>query len=196
MNFLAPFYFSGDFPLLSIGNYLGYFISARERSTLPTAAIKGVNLHYEIDKFTDNHPSFRKTVARLRPEFGKYAPVVADIYYDHFLASQWDEHHEEGLQNFANDRYQLIESNDDLLNRRAKQFHYYMKSRNILFNYQHPEQLHQVFLGISHRARFDSGMEKAVEHLRDHYHDYSRDFIAFFPDIKDHIGRQLEDHRE
>lgn len=169
MNFLAHFYLSGDYEALSLGNYLGDFATSKDKQKLPDEVIKGIHLHYAIDTFTDAHPVFKLSVSRLRNKFKKYAPVVADIYYDHFLAKNWEFHHAESLQGFAENRYALLDKHAQVLNQRALRFKEYMQERNMLFNYQHLEALEQVFYGMSRRARFESGMEKAVSFLSDNY---------------------------
>jgi len=194
MNFLAHFYLSGTDEALSVGNYLGDFITSKERDQLPPDIIKGVHLHHEIDRFTDSHLKFKNSVASLRPKYKRYAPVIADIFFDHFLAKTWDIHHENPLQDYANNCYALIDKHENLLTDRAKRFQYYMKSRNILYNYQHLKDLELVFFGMSRRASFDSGMENSVDFLRDNYQLLNDDFDAFFPDIKAHIIEFIKDH--
>lgn len=196
MNFLAHFYLSGEDDDLALGNYLGDFLTSREKAILPVSVQKGVDLHHEIDRYTDSHPAFKESVAKLRPKFRKYAPVIVDIYYDHFLALDWEDHHEEDLAEYAKTKYQLLQSKHELLSPKAKRFFQYMLNSNILLNYRNMQDLQRVFFGMSRRASFDSGMEQAVDFLGDHHHDFKGEFVAFFPDIKRHIGEYLGDYRK
>ena len=44
---------------------------------------KGIQLHREIDQFTDSHPIVRESKLRLRADFRHYSPVIVDVFYDH-----------------------------------------------------------------------------------------------------------------
>ncbi len=196
MNFLAHFYLSGEDDDLALGNYLGDFLTAKEKADLPVTVQKGIELHHEIDRYTDSHPAFKESVSKLRPKFRKYAPVIVDIYYDHFLALDWEVHHHEELSVYANTKYQLLKRQHQLLSPKAQRFFQYMHKSNILLNYRNTQDLQRVFFGMSRRARFESGMEQAVDFLGDHYHDFKGEFVAFFPDIKTHISEYLGDHKK
>ena len=102
MNFLAHLYLSGEEEPVLLGNFMADFVKgnpeARLRTILPPEVvasgifpelIRGIQLHRHIDHFTDTHPIVERTKARLRPEFRKYAGVISDMFYDHFLAAEW-----------------------------------------------------------------------------------------------------------
>jgi acyl carrier protein phosphodiesterase len=48
--------------------------------------------HRRIDAFTDSHPSVAAFRRVLTPEHGHYARVIADMFFDHFLACRFDEY--------------------------------------------------------------------------------------------------------
>jgi len=77
---------------LRIGNLLGDFIKGTESSLrlqFPVDLVDGIKLHRAIDKFTDAHPSFLESKQLLAPERRRYAGIVLDIIYDHFLSIHW-----------------------------------------------------------------------------------------------------------
>jgi acyl carrier protein phosphodiesterase len=89
MNYLAHIYLAGDNKLLMIGNLIGDTVKGRKYETLQPIIRKGVLMHRSIDDFTDRHPVNAQVRKLLHPEFGKYAGVYLDMFYDHFLASGW-----------------------------------------------------------------------------------------------------------
>ena len=89
MNFLAHVFLSRHDRELMLGNFLGDLIRPAELPTLDARVQDGVRLHRAIDHFTDQHPLVRAAVARIRPEHGKYAPVVVDVWYDFLLIRHW-----------------------------------------------------------------------------------------------------------
>ena len=101
MNFLAHAYLSFDKPEILTGNMIGDFVKGVNFTHLPSEIQKGVQLHRKIDSFTDKHSVFKKTVFRISDKHGKYRFVIADLFYDHFLATNWKEYHKNELKTFT-----------------------------------------------------------------------------------------------
>ena len=90
MNYLAHIYFSGTNRQVAVGNFIGDFVKGNSYDIYPLSFQKGILLHREIDHFTDTHPIFRETVDLIRPSFGRYSGIMADMYYDYLLASDFE----------------------------------------------------------------------------------------------------------
>jgi acyl carrier protein phosphodiesterase len=45
---------------------------------------KGIELHRNIDEFTDNHPVTKKAMEIFRPAYRLYSGPIVDILFDHF----------------------------------------------------------------------------------------------------------------
>lgn len=148
---------------------------------------KGIRLHRAIDTFTDAHETVLKSKERLRPAFGKYAPVVADVFYDHFLALHWRDHSAQELREYTNDIYSFLKEYYEVFPVRTRQFYDYMVKYDILFAYARVDGIDRVMQGMARRARFESGMEKAAAELLTNYDGYRAEFNVFFPEIQQHI---------
>ena len=94
MNFLAHIYLSGSDPDILLGNFMADQIKGRDLSSYGHNVRNGIILHRMIDHFTDTHVVSGEARAILRPSMGKYAGVVLDVFYDHFLATKWNDHHD------------------------------------------------------------------------------------------------------
>ncbi len=92
MNYLAHLYLSGSNEDVLVGNYIADGIKGEDKSNYKPGVIKGVQLHKKIDDFTDTHPIFKTSAKRLTENYGHYAWVIVDIYYDHFLANNWNKY--------------------------------------------------------------------------------------------------------
>ena len=97
MNFLAHIYLSFENPKILVGNFIGDFVKGKKLELYGDEIQKGILLHREIDDYTDSHPIVLETKKRLRPNYHHYAPVISDVYYDHFLASLWSNYHKTPL---------------------------------------------------------------------------------------------------
>lgn len=185
MNFLAHIYLSGNSDKLIIGNFIGDAVKGSEYLQYDPEVIRGIKLHRKIDEFTDCHPVVMQSKNRLRSKYGKYSSVIVDIFYDHFLAVSWKNHSDIPLPVFVNRIYELINTNLDWLPPKVQQFLPYMISGNWLLNYAQLEGIESALNGMSRRARFESGMEKAGEDLKNDYLFYKEEFEQFFPELKE-----------
>jgi acyl carrier protein phosphodiesterase len=89
MNFLAHIYLSGDNVDVRMGNLIGDFVKGRSLGRYPDGVQKGIFLHRAIDFYTDTHPATFEVRQLFRQGYRKYAGVVVDVFFDHFLARYW-----------------------------------------------------------------------------------------------------------
>ena len=64
-----------------------------------------------------------------------------------------------------------------------------MITQNWLVGYAHLDQLQRVFNGMARRTNHQSGMETAIEDLKQDYSLFEKEFSEFFPEIIAHIER-------
>lgn len=186
MNFLAHAYLSGDLDQVMLGNFIADFIKGKVAASCQKNIHKGILLHREIDFFTDRHRRFVKSKQRLWPRHGHYSSVIVDIFYDHFLARNWQEYSTTPLHDFAAHVYAVMQRFDALLPPRAKQVLPRMIADNWLVNYQHLEGINRAMQGMARRASFRSEMARAIDDLVEDYEKFENDFREFFPELADH----------
>ncbi|MFT2007551.1 ACP phosphodiesterase [Pontibacter sp. 13R65] len=183
MNYLAHLFLSGDEEELLIGNFIADAVKGKQLEQYPEGIARGIRLHRLIDTYTDTHPVVHQTKLRLRPHFRKYAPVVADVFYDHFLATGFDQFATMPLASFVDRVYQIINQQYDQLPPRVQHFFPYMMRQNWLASYSEIEGIRQALAGMSRRTSFVSGMERAGDELQANYRHYAADFHNFFPEL-------------
>ena len=184
MNFLAHLYLSGDDRHTMVGNFMGDFVRGRNlHEQFEPRIVKGIELHRAIDEFTDKHPVVSQSKIRLRPKYRHYAPVIVDVFYDHFLARNWNTYHTQDLLQYAHQAYQTLREFDDILPDRLKQMLPYMINGNWLLNYAQVEGIQRALTGMARRTPFDSKMDESVNDLRQHYAEFKAEFESFFPEL-------------
>jgi acyl carrier protein phosphodiesterase len=186
MNFLAHLYLSGENETIILGNFIADAVKGSKFEHIPSGLIQGIKLHREIDRFTDHHPVFRMSKNRLSPVYGKFSGVIVDVYYDHYLAKNWADFSRYDLGRYVDSTYKLLLRNYTLLPQRSRRILPFMIAQNWLVGYADLDKLARVFLGMSRRSRFSSGMENAVDDLKRDYLLYEEEFRIFFPDIIRH----------
>lgn len=198
MNFLAHLYLSGPDPAaptyeeLVIGNFIADSVPGRQLEKYPPGVQAGIRLHRAIDTFTDAHPVVRQTTARLRHAgYGKYAGVISDMFFDHFLARHFADFSTESLADFTQRLYALLTHRAADFPARVQHFLPYMIAHNWLLHYVEVTGIASALSGLSRRATPGSNMETAAGELKQNYADYEADFRAFFPQLQAFVEEQL-----
>jgi len=191
MNFLSHLFLSGNSEGLILGNFIADSVKGSDYKNYSPEIRKGILLHRQIDTYTDSHPVVEQSKVRLRPKYRKYASVIVDVYYDHYLAANWKDYSAEDLHDYARRMYTLIQKNRDLLPPKSAQFAKYMVQYNILEAYSHLEGIERVLKGMAQRAKFVSNMEHSIEDLKEHYLLFENEFKLFFPDLQQFVNNQI-----
>ncbi|MEQ9303153.1 MAG: ACP phosphodiesterase, partial [Marinoscillum sp.] len=156
MNFLAHLYLSGDDEELLVGNFIGDFVKGSQMEQYPERVQKGNRLHRSIDYFTDNHEVVLESKIRLREKFRHYAPVIVDVYYDHFLAKDWLKFSSTPLKKYTEDFYQTMDGYYDILPKGVIHMLSFMARDNWLYNYQFIEGINKALTGMSRRTKYEN----------------------------------------
>lgn len=197
MNFLAHAHLSGENEALLFGNFVADSIKGRQLQSYSRGIVQGVQLHRTIDAFTDQHPLVRSSVARVKPDLGRYAGVAVDIFYDHFLALHWNRYSATDLTDFSLWVYHVMGKFFSVLPPRSRRILPYMIGKNWLVSYSNLYDLERVFRGMDRRTGYKSQMGRAVEVLKTYYIDLQEEFTLFYPDLQSMVSQELlRLHRE
>jgi len=183
VNFLAHIYLSFDDPQITLGNFFADHIRANKYKHLPHKVQKGILLHREIDTFTDAHPIARQSSKRLHKNYSHYSRIIVDIYYDHFLAKNWERYSHKPLDNYVESFYDLLEDNYEILPVGTKRMMPYMITDNWLYSYAKLTGIARVLNGMNRRTKNKSKMNLAIIDLEEHYNDFENEFTAFFEEL-------------
>ncbi len=183
MNYLAHLYLSGDDPGIRVGNFIGDHVKGQQFKRYPQPIQTGIILHRHIDTFTDLHPVFRESAALFREGYGLYAGVVADIVYDHLLATNWTDYAQNELGVFVKECYKILIRHYFSLPRRVKQFLPFLITSNRLENYQYFEGIEKTLAIMAGHSSLPSRAEWAILQLESHYDELEEQFHSFFPEM-------------
>ena len=194
MNLLAHAWLSGRNEGYLIGNFIGDFIKGdptAERHGLLPVEIDGIRIHRAIDAFTDAHDEVQAVRTLLYPRCHKYAGVAVDVFFDHFLATQFKEVTGDNLNEFVGYVYHLLHLRTDRLPPHAARMAHYMMEQDWLRNYQTTGGIDRALSGISRRTQFPSGLDTAVQDLVLHYDAINLHFLRFWPQLAAHIRETI-----
>ena len=183
MNFLAHLFLSGEDGEIIVGNFIADHVKGNSINKFSAGIKNGIYFHREIDAFTDNHPIFIQSKNRLAGNYRKYAGVIVDMFYDHFLSANWADYSNERLETFTKRMYKIILKRFLILPSKTKRILPFMAKDNWLMAYGTTEGIHRALSGMAKRTPFESGMENAVEDLKKDYKIYKGEFQKFFPEV-------------
>lgn len=196
MNLLAHFYLSGpENRQLTTGNFLGDFVKGKKYTQYDSRIGKGILLHRAIDSYTDNHPMVLQSKRRLFERHRHYSAVLVDLYYDHFLAANFEQYAAESLPRFAQAVYTLLEEQLPILPEKARFMFPYMKRDNWLVNYGRLEGIDRACRGIARRSPYANQLARGIEDLERDYVLLEEEFHLFFPDIRQYVRSWLEQYQ-
>jgi acyl carrier protein phosphodiesterase len=191
MNFLAHIYLSGDSDLMKIGNFMADGVRGNKYLELHSEIQKGIILHRNIDTFTDAHPIFRQSTKRLHANYHHFSGVIVDVFYDHFLAKNWNLYSDEKLEVYVDNFYNSLDSNHDLLTEKAQMMKPYMIQQNWLLSYQTIDGIEKILSQMDNRIKRESNMRFSVQELKLFYKEFEDDFTIFFNDLRIHSYEKL-----
>ena len=184
MNYLAHQYLSGTNPSIRIGNFLGDFMKGRDINEFSKDIQLGISLHRVIDEFTDTHPIVERSKKLLHPRQGKYSSVLLDVYYDYFLAKNWDCFSTLSLEEFAQSVYDDFWELKEFFPQKVVDFLPAMRENDWFTNYRSYWGINKTLESIGRRAKYSNSIQNALKDLKELEEELESDFMIFFPELK------------
>ncbi|MEW5887784.1 MAG: ACP phosphodiesterase [Pseudomonadota bacterium] len=196
MNWLAHLHLSEPELDMRLGNLLADVVRGAERARMSAGFRRGALCHAAIDAFTDAHPVVRRSCRRLDGSYRRFAGVLVDVFYDHFLARGWERHAPGTLEAFnealrdeiLRQRPSLPPPGDLIVQR--------MIVERRLLGYRDARGIERALARMGSRIERRFGrrvaLAGAIALLDAHGEDLQRDFEEFFPQLQAYVGAWLE----
>ena len=184
MNFLAHAYLSFNNQQVLAGNMVSDFVKGKAKYSFPAGVQLGMQLHRDIDCFTDAHEATKEARKLFSPHYRLYSGPFIDILFDHFLANDTTVFPGDSLQPFTKEVYNTLESQRAYLPADFLKVFGIMKIQDWLYQYKYNEGMQRSIRGLVRRASFTSDSETAYALFLMHYNELQICFDRFFPDVK------------
>jgi acyl carrier protein phosphodiesterase len=195
MNWLAHLFLSEPDVEFQLGNLLADLVKGRDRLGMSPAFLRGTRCHQAIDAFTDFHPVVHRSRARIGAGHGRFAGVLIDVFYDHYLARDWQRYSPEPLESFTARLYAALGEHPIPLPAEARGALQRMIADDRLGSYRRidgiEESLRRLSLRLSVRFGKLIALEQAIGELTAHYDELGQDFAEFFPLLQAHVAQWL-----
>ena len=183
MNYLAHLYLAQGSAESMIGSILGDFVKRSLKDQYPTEIKRGIELHRQIDTYTDSHAMTRASRRLYSPLRRRFAGIIVDLCYDHFLYHHWSKFADTALDNFIAHAYDLLKTHQAMLPERLQAMIPFMVRDDWLGSYRDLNGVKQALLRLSKRVTNGDRLPGAIDEIQVHYRSLETHFLIFFPDL-------------
>ncbi|MDL1913112.1 MAG: DUF479 domain-containing protein [Bergeyella sp.] len=180
MNFLAHSYLSYTLEE-RLGNLIADFVKNRDRERYSLGIRHGIQLHREIDNFTDMHPKVLEAKRIFSPLVGLYAGAFIDISFDYFLANLFSE---KDLLHFTEDTYRSVGDYMAMLPQKTQFFLSSMQRDNWLYNYRTDFGIKMSFQHLLKKAKYLENHLSVFDVFLENKPKLQIFFADFFPELE------------
>lgn len=183
MNYLAHLYLSVPTEEAWLGSLLGDFVKGPLDGRYGEAITRAIALHRRIDVFTDAHPMVLESKSRISAPRRRFAGVMIDMFYDHFLAKNWEEFHDEPLGTFTARVYGILSRHHATLPERLQAVAPRMAQWDWLGSYAEVGSIYTALNRMGQRLRRENRLLNSTDELVENYAEFEADFRAFMPEV-------------
>ncbi len=179
LNYLAHLYFSDPDPLAWAGSLMGDFVKGALARELPPQLARHIRLHRHIDSYTRGSAPFQASRRRIAPRFRHGRSVMVDVFYDHLLASRWEEYHPRSLADFSHQVYAGLSEVFPLLAPGLQRILPRMAERNWLLSYRQEQVMQRVLQRLEERIAYRLPLAEGYGELSRLRAELEEDFCLF-----------------
>ena len=182
MNILAHLVLSPKETGFIAGNLAADFLKGPDRKHISKRVLNGILMHQFVDKFTDTHVWVKTSKNKIKRRFHLLSGVFVDVFYDHFLAKDFENIANISLEEFCEYIYETLEKNMYLLPPRLKHLIPILIRENILFSYRKLEGVQRALTRINYRITRKFSVRSAIANFQNVYESLENDFKNFLID--------------
>ncbi len=183
MNYLAHIFLSGSSEEILIGNFIGDYVKGRDYLNYPAQIKKGILLHRRIDSFTDSHKIVHQSMSYFAPQYHKYAGIIIDILYDHYLIKNWDRYCPLPLETYKVEVFDMLKRNYGVMPERVQFLLSSFIKNDWIEIYSSLEGIISIYYRMSMRTTLPDHSEFAREVIRKYNIQMESEFLTYFPEL-------------
>ncbi len=162
------------------------FLKKKEEANYTGRVLEGIELHRQIDSYTDSHPASLELRKILRKRHGKYAPVVVDLVWDYFLSINWSDYSGSKLPDFNKTVYEVLIRRKKELPQKLNERIDKMVQSDFLMAYATQANMLKSLEWMDRRVNFKSAFVDTLKDIEESRDEIEQLFKVFFPDVIAH----------
>lgn len=190
MNWLAHLFLSEPNVESRLGNIIADIVKGSNRQNLNSHIHRGIKCHQCVDAFTDAHFIVHRSKQRINPNYRRFAGILVDVFYDHFLAKNWFIYTNVPLEQFTQEIYESFQAYPGKLPLEVTQILTRIATEDWLGSYRYVAGVETTLARISQRLSRRAHsviLTPAVTELTAHYKNLDNDFQEFFPELVGYV---------
>jgi len=191
MNYLAHLYLSQADAHSILGNIMGDFRKYLTESVLPENINAGMENHLRVDKFTDTHPVVIGLKDLFSPGRRRFAGIIIDIVFDHFLSRHWNCYRRESREDFISYSYDCLIDGWEYMPTRMQYAMHHMIHDDWLGSYIELAGISLTLDRMSRRIRFRNNLAGAITEIENNYPELEQGFLDFFPCLVNYVRQPM-----
>lgn len=190
MNFLAHFHLAWPDEDLVAGGLEGDYHKGPVDTALSDGLQRGIRLHRAIDAYTDTHPALSDLRRDFPPNLRRYAGILVDLSFDHFLSAHWPRYADQALADFNRSVYRGLQGRRRELSAPARRMLDRLVQYDLLGRYSEWQSVAESAARIG--ERFSRGnpfidIDGDLQRMRPQLESA---FLAFYPELQDFVRAQ------
>ena len=158
---------------------MGDFHKGRCFDGMPEELVRHIKLHRYIDSLTRTDESFQNSRRCIDPIYRHARGVLVDVFYDYFLACNWEQFSPQPLSLFSATVYRGLEDCYDYLSPGLQRQLPSMIKHNWLLSYQNIDTVQRVLRRLEQRLNGKVALGDGLSQLFLHQNSLESDFILF-----------------
>ncbi len=184
MNYLAHLHIADHCDSNALGNLLGDFVKGNPDNHYANDVVQGIRLHRFVDSYTDSHELVREARQLFAGKQRRFSGIALDMFWDHCLASNWQQYHDYGLRKFCEQQRVLVaQENDAKLPERFTRVTAAMWQGRWMESYQDLENIEYSLQRMSNRSPRMGELANCFSTLDKNYTELVKVFKAMYPDV-------------
>jgi acyl carrier protein phosphodiesterase len=181
MNYLGHLVLAEQTDEGLLGAIMGDFVKGPLVGQYPREIERAISLHRRIDAFTDAHEAVRVSRGRVSPPRRRYAGILIDIFFDHFLVRHWNRYGHASLDSVVERIYRLLLIRNEWMPGRLQSIAPRMVEQDWLRSYGERHAVETALSRMSKRLRRGEPLATGIAELDLHYSGFETDFHRFLP---------------
>ena len=184
MNFLAHFHLAWPEDGLLAGALEGDYHKGPVSDTLSADLARGVRLHRAIDAYTDQHPAIAAVRSNFPTGLRRYAGILIDLSFDHYLSQHWQRYAGLQLDDFNQQVLARLETRRSSLSSGSQRMLGRLREHDLLNRYHDWTTVTGSAVRIGERFQRGNPLRDSARELEPLRSQLETAFLDFYPELQ------------
>lgn len=172
---------------------MGDFVKGRlSADDYPARILDGLQLHRKIDSFAQSNSCFQASRRRLPECYGLYRGVLVDMFYDHYLANEWNAWSSIPFEEYLRWVRTVVNRHLSTMPRQLQGFAPII-CNELLPSYRTVDGIRAALTRMSRHVSRSNPLAEGATELEHHYAQLKTDFQAFVPAVQRFVASLFPD---